>query len=275
MDREERKLRRDEMRKQMHGGGANRIWSGLLLLAAGGLLLARQVGADIPDWMFHWHMILIAIGLLISFKSGFRNAGGLIMILVGVAFLLNDIIPNAHMRDFIWPGILIIAGIIFIVKPKTNIHHMKDWHGWDEKWKEHTAKLDKYEELSQPHLVTPDAGSAEADAEYIEINAVFGSANKLVLSKNFKGGEVNSFMGGAEINLLQADIKQPVQLEINTVFGGTKLIVPANWNIKNSITAVLGGLEDKRNPNIANPDPNKILILRGACVFGGIEIKNF
>lgn len=275
MDREERKLRRDEMRKQMHSSGANRIWIGLLLFAAGGLLLAKKVGADIPGWLFSWQMLLVAIGLLICFKSGFKNAGGLIMIVVGVAFLLNEIIPNAHMLDFIWPGILIIAGIIFIIKPKPNIHYIRDWRGWEDKWKEHTAKWDNYEDLSQPHQVTADAGAAEADAEYIEINAVFGSANKLVLSKNFKGGEVNSFMGGAEINLLQADIKQPVQLEINTVFGGTKLIVPANWNIKNSITAVLGGLEDKRNPNIANPDPNKILILKGACVFGGIEIKNF
>ena len=155
------------------------------------------------------------------------------------------------------------------------MYHIKDWRGWDErKWNEHVGKSDNYEDVSRPQPVTADPGS-DADAEYIEINAVFGSANKLVLSKNFKGGEVNSFMGGAEINLLQADIKQPVHLEINTVFGGTKLIVPANWNVKNSITAVLGGLEDKRNPNIANPDPNKILILKGACVFGGIEIKNF
>jgi hypothetical protein len=179
------------------------------------------------------------------------------------------------MEKFIWPGILIIAGFIFIVRPKSNIHHIKSWRGWDEhKWNEHVGKWDNYEDVTKPQPVAANTED-DIDAEWIEINAVFGSANKLVLSKNFKGGEVNAFMGGAEINLLQADMKQPVQLEINTVFGGTKLIVPANWNIKNSITAVLGGLEDKRNPNIAIPDPNKILILKGACVFGGIEIKNF
>ena len=70
MNREERKQRRDELR-EMHSHGSNRVWGGLVLLAAGGLLLARQVGADIPSWMFHWPMIVIAIGLLISFKSGF------------------------------------------------------------------------------------------------------------------------------------------------------------------------------------------------------------
>ena len=222
MDTDERKQRRDEMKKRMHTGSGNRVWGGLLLVVAGGLLLARRVGADIPDWMFSWHMLLIAIGLLISFKSGFKNAGGLIMIVVGVAFLLNEIIPNAHMQSFIFPGILIVAGIIFIIKPRPHINHIKDWR----KWEKYEGDWNNYGE----HIKKEITSEYETDdnAEYIEINAVFGSVNKLILSKNFKGGEINAFMGGSEINLLQADIKQPVQLEINNVFGGTKLIVPAN-----------------------------------------------
>ena len=35
--------------------------------------------------------------------------------------------------------------------------------------------------------------------------------------------------GGAEINFMQADIQGRVELEVNQVFGGTKLIVPAHW----------------------------------------------
>jgi predicted membrane protein len=261
-------MEQEDSRKVNRAHGGNRLWSGLLLLAAGGLLLARQIGANIPDWMFHWHMILIAIGLLISFKSGFRNAGGLIMIVVGVAFLLNDIIPNAHMQDFIWPGILIIVGIVFIVRPRPHKPY-KDWRKWeksDRNWADYGEQI--------KNQIT-SAYESEPDAEYVEINAVFGGVNKLILSKNFKGGEINSFMGGAEINLLQADIKQPVHLEINNVFGGTKLLVPGNWDVKNEITAVFGGVDDKRNASISSPDPNKIIILKGACVFGGIEIRNF
>ena len=59
------------------------------------------------------------------------------MIVVGVAFLLNDIIPDAHMQDFIWPGILIIAGIIFILKPSAFPHYNNDM--------ERLAKWEKYE----------------------------------------------------------------------------------------------------------------------------------
>ena len=261
-------MSRDDRRVNNSG---NRFWSGLLLLAAGGLLMARQLGANIPDWLFSWHTLLIAIGLMISFKSGFRNAGGLIMILVGVAFMMNDLIPNAHMQDYIWPGILMIAGIVFILRPSAHSRVYKgvDWNNW---------KNDKYntDTFQNPNLVTSKIEStAEEDGEFIEINAVFGSVNKLILSKNFKGGEINAFMGGSEVNLLQADIKQPVELEINNVFGGTKLLVPGNWDVKNKITAVFGGVEDKRSASISTPDPNKIIILKGACVFGGIEIRNF
>ena len=82
-------------------------------------------------------------------------------------------------------------------------------------------------------------------------------------------------MGGTEINLMKADIQQPVVLEVNNVFGGTKLIVPSNWDVKNEVTAVFGGIEDKRDINTGIPDPGKIMILKGTCVFGGIEVTNY
>jgi len=269
MDREERKKRREEMITGAYPG-SNRIWSGIILLIVGSLLMAKKMGADIPNWIFQWYMLLIAIGLLISLKSGFKNAGGLIMIVVGVAFMLNDIIPDAHMQDFIWPGILMIAGVIFILRPHS-FNERKRLNKWAGNWNDYSRQA-----KDQITPETKDKFETDPTAEYVEINAVFGSINKLVLSKNFKGGEINAFMGGAELNLLQADIQQVVQLEINTVFGGAKLVVPGNWNINNQTTAVFGGVEDKRNPTISTlTDPNKVLILKGACVFGGIEIRNF
>ena len=106
-------------------------------------------------------------------------------------------------------------------------------------------------------------------------NIPYSFFEKIVLSKNFKGGEVNCFMGGAEINLTQCDIKQPVKLEINTVFGGTKIIVPSDWDVRSEATTVFGGVEDKRSVATGMPTPGKTLIIEGNCFFGGIEIKNF
>jgi predicted membrane protein len=208
-------------------------------------------------------MFLIACGLLISFRSNFRNAGGFIMILVGGAFLIGDIIPNVHLHDFIWPGVLILIGIIFILRPRVHVPRNKNW----QKWQNYQT-----ENINQPEYPSLDI---KDNSEFIEINAVFGGVKKIVLSKNFRGGEINTFMGGAEINLQQADIKQVVSLEVNNVFGGTKIVIPSNWDIKNEVTAVFGGVEDKRSINLPTPDVTKAIILRGTCVFGGIEIKNF
>ena len=149
-----------------------------------------------------------------------------------------------------------------MLRPGPHSHINRQWEGWYHKRNADTQ------------TITTESEGGE-NPEFIEINSVFGGVKKIILSKNFKGGEINAFMGGAEINLLQADIKQNVHLEINNVFGGTKLILPSNWDVKNEITAVFGGVEDKRSINLPMPDPNKTIIITGSCVFGGIEIKNF
>ncbi|MBW7839431.1 MAG: hypothetical protein H3C36_07295, partial [Chitinophagaceae bacterium] len=74
----------------------------------------------------------------------------------------------------------------------------------------------------------------------------------------------------------QAGMKVPAVLEINNVFGGTKLVVPSDWNVKNEVTAIFGGIDDKRK-YLANivPDPEKSLLIKGSCLFGGIDIVSY
>ncbi len=122
---------------------------------------------------------------------------------------------------------------------------------------------------------TENTGTSPNNEEYLDVHAVLGGVKKNIQSKNFKGGEIVCFMGGAEISFMQADILQPVVLEVNTVFGGTKLIIPGNWEVQSEISAVFGGVEDKRNFQNQNPDTDKKIILKGSCLFGGVEINNY
>ena len=58
------------------------------------------------------------------------------------------------------------------------------------------------------------------------------------------------------------------------MFGGGNLKVPPDWNVKVSVTSILGGFSDKRNtdPNkIA--DPRKELIINGVVILGGGEVR--
>ncbi len=60
-----------------------------------------------------------------------------------------------------------------------------------------------------------------------------------------------------------------IELLISTDFRGTKLVVPANWEIlRSEIAAIFGGVDDKR-PQPANVAPEKTLILKGTIIFGG------
>ena len=112
--------------------------------------------------------------------------------------------------------------------------------------------------------------------EYLEVNSVFGSVQKNIISKNFKGGDINVVFGGAEVNLSKADIDGTVILEINTVFGGTQVIVPTNWELKSELDVVMGGVEDKRPiDKDGSVVSGKVLILKGSVVFGGIELRSF
>jgi hypothetical protein len=73
---------------------------------------------------------------------------------------------------------------------------------------------------------------------------------------------------------MQSDIHGRVHLEVVQVFGGTKIIVPANWSVHSEMVAIFGGIEDKRPPQL-NAAPDKVLVIQGTSIFGGIDIKSF
>ncbi len=258
----------NEMRR--YGGiSSSRAWSGLILVAAGGLLLAYKMGAPIPRWVFTWPMLLIAFGLLTGVKSRFHNPGAFIMIIVGSVFLIDQTSPQLNFHNYIAPVILICIGLVFILRPGHN-------RGMSRRNRRQMYYNNPVPAVPPPLNYAGTSNSMQEDnAEYIEINTAFSGVKKIILSKNFKGGEVNNFMGGTEINLMQADMQHPVVVEVHNVFGGAKLIIPSNWDVKNEVTAVFGGIEDKRTISTCTADPGKTIILKGTCVFGGIEITSY
>jgi predicted membrane protein len=241
-----------------HHDGKGHIWTGMFLLAIGGLALARSMGAPIPNWLFSWQMLLIAIGLFIGFKKGFREGGWFVPILIGGAFLANDYILEGDLRSHIWPLILIILGAIFILRPRNR--HCRGF---------------KKKEGIQAEANTPLSEESYTRDDIIDSTNIFSGTKKVILSKNFKGGDIVNIFGGSEIDLTQADITTPAVLEVTAIFGGATLIVPSNWAIKSEAVTIFGGIGDKRKLIPSTDSPTKTLILKGTMIFGGMEIKSY
>jgi len=65
-------------------------------------------------------------------------------------------------------------------------------------------------------------------------------------------------------------------MDIRAVFGGCEIIVPSHWDVKNEMFVALGSVEDERVIRMTGTDQKRTqLILRGTCVFGGVDIKSF
>lgn len=238
-----------------------KIMGGLIIVGIGCLIFAREMGVYIPHWIFSWPTLLIVIGFYVGVKSAFQQMGWFVMVLLGTAFLIKNYMPEYNISHYMFPVALIIVGVFIILKPKgSHRAHWNRWHKGREQWQQ--------QRQAEGYTSTVD--------DFLEVNAVFGGVKKNVISKNFRGGEMNCVFGGGEINLMQADINGTVELEVNAVFGGARLIVPSHWEVKSDLTAVLGNVEDKRPLyKDAFSDAGKVLVLRGAAVFGGIEIRSY
>jgi predicted membrane protein len=236
-----------------------KIFGGILVVTAGSLFLARELGADLPHWLFSWKTFLIALGLFIGVKHQFRRMSWIVLMLIGGAFLLEDFYPEMHIKHILFPAFIILFGLMMIFKPRGRNRNRR-WERWNNR-----------------HGYNNCYGNVNPSSEdYIACTTIFGSEKKNIISKEFKGGDMTVIFGSTELNLTQADFTGTATLEMTHVFAGTKLIIPSNWEVKSEIVSVMGSVEDKRQmQQNTNNDSTKKLILKGTTFCGGIDIKTY
>jgi len=249
--RDERHRLREERRqmRQDHPHFTNnRILIGVILVIAGLFLVIRNTGffpEFIDNVIFSWPMLLVAIGLIMTIGATEKTAGVIIMA-VGGFFMIPLIFRETfHMYNMFWPSIFIIVGIIFILTKR---------HGWN---------------------VGTSKGVGGDD--YIDYVNVFSGGERQIVSQNFQGGKISAVFGGIELDLTKAKLASGVStLEIACVFGGATIIVPDDWFITIEVTPVLGGFTDSRKLTPGRTiDSTKHLLIKGAVVFGGGEVKSY
>ncbi|MCF6406172.1 DUF5668 domain-containing protein [Chitinophaga filiformis] len=240
--RAERRLRRAERNEGYKFG------KGIIFLLIGIFLFINSLDLNLPPWMFSWQTLLIVIGTVVLAISNFKNWGGLIMMLVGAIFLVKEYVYISYdITRFIWPAVFTVIGLALIFG-KRQESTMKD------------------------RRILPPSTSVE---DYIDSSVIFSGENRVVVSKQFRGGKVVAIFGGADINLIQADFQDRIEFDATCIFGGIELIVPANWDVRLEMQTIMGGVEDKRPIELLANNSDKIFVIKGMCIFGGVEIKNY
>ncbi|MEE1943867.1 LiaF domain-containing protein [Pedobacter sp. KR3-3] len=262
---------------------SGKVWAGLIIIVVGALILLDNVGLDLPRWLFSWGNILIVIGLLVGFKHNFRHSGWFIMILIGSYFSLeNSFGDTINFSKIVFPCLIVALGLFILFKPKSTYQdHAERWKRKNDRW---NRRGDRWNRRfgNEPHqfsgeepIVASEEEKKNSSNDYLESVNVFGGCHQAVFSKNFKGGEIVAVFGGCDLNLTQADFEGEVTIDVTAIFGGTKIVVPPGWRVKSEVTAVFGGLDDKRSIQPLAEGVDKTLIIRGIALFGGVDIRNY
>ncbi len=218
---------------------------GVILVIVGFILIATNFNMfpfGLRHIVFSWQALLILIGLFFLLSRE-ANVTGWILIGIGGFFLIPrlwDMPWGWH--ELFWPAMLLGLGAVLIVRGVAR----------------HKEPIDN----------SPD---------YFDDVSIFGGGDRVVSSQNFKGGRLTAIFGGSKYNMTHAQLaKGRNVIDIFTMFGGCKFIIPAEWDIRIEVSSIFGGFSDKRSLYKDMPrDPSRELIIKGVAIFGGGDVVSF
>lgn len=224
--------------------GAKALVIAFLVIAAGVFFLMKNMGMiseNVKDIVFSWPMLVVIIGL--TKIPGRTYWFGILLVLFGGFFIMADIynLPVEFDKVF-WPSLLILGGLIII------------WFAFG---------MFKGKSFSR----------TSTSQDYIEEISVFGGSDKMITSKEFRGGKIVNIFGGGKIDFTKAELAPGVNnLEFVCIFGGSTMIVPASWQIKTEVVSIFGGFVDKRAHILT--DESNVLYIKGVAIFGGGDLRS-
>jgi hypothetical protein len=239
------------MRTHEDWRGSNSI-SGIIpalaVIGIGVLFLLNNLNIFfIHDIWRYWPAILIAAGLVKmveSPSSGGRIAGGILAGAGGFLLAGNLGFLNLSWDDF-WPLALIGAGLLML-----------------------------WSRLAPARRETPNIPPAAQESALNE-DAIFCGVERKVTTDDFRGGHVSAMFGGVAIDLRQADMRgDSAVVDVTSMFGGIEFKIPRNWIAVSQVAAIFGGFGNKSVPPSPGMPGVKRLYIKGAAVFGGVEVKN-
>lgn len=252
-----------ENKTSYSAGFSGKLLIALLFILSGILLFARNIGwitGEQFDLLVAWHSLFIILGIYSMIRRHF--IGGIVLLLIGAYFLIGNMswLP-ADSQAMIWPFVLVIAGVVFFLKPRPKGDFAKAREHHHRMWRERMGNIQEQQQF-------------ESEDGFLHSENKFGAARHVVLDELFKGATVSISFGGSIIDLRHTHIAPgETYIDVDCSCGGLEIYVPSDWKVIMKCNAFFGGCEDKRWQN-GNFDKERTLVIRGKLSFGGLEIKS-
>lgn len=224
------------------------IFGSILVLLGVGFLANEFIdGFDIGEIIqYVWPSIFVLLGLKLIVDNPKSPFGGIIFLVLGGAFFVEEIFDFNVWR--LWPVILIVIGLS-VIFPRL--------------FRSNAVSIDSSKKSESKTVFNGDE---------INKSVAFWGAEETVTSQNFTGGAISVAFGGMELDLSQAKFKDgTAELRVTVGFGALEVEVGDNVKVVNNTTAFLAGVENKVR---SSAEADQTLIINGNVFFGAVEIED-
>ena len=120
-------------------------------------------------------------------------------------------------------------------------------------------------------LLRPSRG--DEDSNELDLVTAYNGLELASRAPAFRGGASLTMFGGADIDLRAATLDPAgADLTVQTIFGGTNLVVPEGWNVLLDDRTIMGGSDNSTVGDGSGEGP--ALRVRALTLFGGLEISS-
>lgn len=232
-------------------GATGTLISGLVIAGIGVIFLLDRLGVVNSEFIWRlWPLGFAAWGVshLANQSSTSRVWGGF-LISIGILLTLNEFGFIHYGIGQLWPLFLIGVGLILA-------------------WQANEVREGR-SSFCLPRGIRSDSGPLSSVA-------IFGGIERQIEGTIAESGSLVAFFGGFKIDLSRAEMEgERTVIDATAIFGGGEIIIPEWWRVSVEGLGIFGGYVDKTR-HIPRPDrPVKTVVVRGAAVFGGIEVKSY
>lgn len=236
------------------------IGAGVIL--AGFLFLIDNLGwIDLDMEVHFWPIMMMIIGASLLAKAPQRGNGaafgGILLIGFGAVSLLKGLGLIYISWKTLFPFGIIGLGLLMVFRASKRNKQPSPGTG-------DTSGL-----ADDIAIFGRDEG--ETGERVLDLTAVLGGVHRKVTTQDFRGGDLNSIMGGIELDMRTASLNGTAVLNVFAIMGGISIKVPTDWTVELEGTPILGGFDEK---TMEPKDASKRLVIRGTAIMGGVDIRN-